>query len=77
LSELLVRLKADDLLVITADHGCDPTWPGTDHTREQVPVLVLGGDTSRAIGARSSFSDVAASTGAHLDIAGVAHGVAF
>jgi phosphopentomutase len=77
LPELLVRLKADDLLVITADHGCDPTWRGTDHTREQVPVLVLGGDTSREIGARASFSDVAASAGAHLDIAGVAHGVAF
>jgi phosphopentomutase len=77
LSEFLVRLKADDLLVITADHGCDPTWTGTDHTREQVPVLVLGGDKSRDIGARSSFSDVAATVGVHLNIAGVANGVAF
>jgi phosphopentomutase len=70
-------LQADDLLVITADHGCDPTWRGTDHTREQVPVLVLGGDESREVGARTSFSDVAASVGAHLNIAGVANGVAF
>jgi phosphopentomutase len=77
LSGLLIRLQADDLLVITADHGCDPTWRGTDHTREQVPVLVLGGDESREVGARTSFSDVAASVGAHLNIAGVANGVAF
>lgn len=37
--DLLARLKPSDLLIITADHGCDPTWPGTDHTRERVPVL--------------------------------------
>ena len=36
----LNRLEIDDLLIITADHGCDPTVPGTDHTRERVPVLV-------------------------------------
>jgi phosphopentomutase len=40
--ELVERLKSDDLLIITADHGCDPTWRGSDHTREQVPVLVAG-----------------------------------
>src|SRR5256885_10571727 len=66
--ELLRRLKSDDLLVVTADHGCDPTWAGTDHTREQVPVLVLGGDASRAIGARSSFADVGASVALHLEL---------
>ena len=68
LPELLRRLRGDDLLVITADHGCDPTWSGTDHTREQVPLLVLGGDTSRAIGARSSFADVGASVALHLEL---------
>lgn len=40
LGELLQDLKEDDLLMITADHGNDPTWTGTDHTREQVPLLV-------------------------------------
>jgi phosphopentomutase len=77
LAEFLARLKSDDLLVVTADHGCDPTWAGTDHTREQVPVLVLGGDSSRAIGARSSFADVGASVAAHLELPGILKGKAF
>jgi phosphopentomutase len=77
LPELLGRLKSSDLLIVTADHGCDPTWQGTDHTREQVPVLVLGGDNSRAIGARSSFADVGASVAAHLDLPGILKGIAF
>jgi phosphopentomutase len=77
LYELLPRLKADDLLIVTADHGCDPTWKGTDHTREQVPVLVLGGDRSREIGARSSFADVGASIAAHLGIESPLNGCAF
>jgi phosphopentomutase len=77
LIELLGRLKSGDLLVVTADHGCDPTWAGTDHTREQVPLLVLGGDASRAIGARSTFADVGASVAAHLDLPGTLKGHAF
>jgi phosphopentomutase len=63
---LIPRLRADDLMVITADHGNDPTWSGTDHTRERVPVLCHG------IGARAlghlAFADVAASIAAHLGI---------
>ena len=66
LSEILPRLRADDLLVVTADHGNDPTWIGTDHTRERVPVLMYG------IGARElgemSFADVGASVAAHLGV---------
>jgi phosphopentomutase len=77
LTELLGRLKSDDLLILTADHGCDPTWEGTDHTREQVPLLVVGGDTSRAIGARSSFADVGASVAVHLKVPGSLMGRAF
>jgi phosphopentomutase len=77
LPELLSRLKSDDLLIITADHGCDPIWKGTDHTREQVPVLVLGGDRTREVGARPSFSDVGASVAAHLKLGEVRNGRAF
>ena len=66
LSEILPRLRAEDLLVVTADHGNDPTWIGTDHTRERVPVLMHG------IGARElgemSFADVGASVAAHLGV---------
>ncbi|MCH7637811.1 MAG: phosphopentomutase, partial [Proteobacteria bacterium] len=43
LPELLELMRDDDILVICADHGCDPTWPGSDHTREHIPVLVYGG----------------------------------
>jgi hypothetical protein len=41
LPALIHRLRPDDLLIITADHGCDPTWHGTDHTGEQVPILAM------------------------------------
>nr|WP_249815148.1 MULTISPECIES: phosphopentomutase [unclassified Bradyrhizobium] len=58
LPQLLNRLRSDDLLIITADHGCDPTWPGTDHTREQVPVLVANARRSYRIGRRTGFADI-------------------
>jgi phosphopentomutase len=77
LPELLGQLRADDLLVITADHGCDPTWAGTDHTREQVPLLVVGGDTAQPIGARTSFADVGATFIAHLQVPGLLAGRGF
>jgi len=62
LKEVLNLLKPEDLLVITADHGCDPTTPSTDHSREYVPVLVYGEKIKKGIdlGVRKSFSDVAA-----------------
>lgn len=69
------ELRPGDLLVLTADHGNDPTWPGTDHTREQVPVLVAGAGTG-PIG-KVSFVDVAASVAAHLGIANRGPGRSF
>ncbi|WP_293572746.1 phosphopentomutase [Phaeobacter sp.] len=70
LAKLLPKLKAGDLLVLTADHGNDPSWPGTDHTREQVPVLMaLGGEGGSAgpLGALN-FADVAATVASHLGV---------
>ncbi len=64
LGALLPRLRADDLLIVTADHGNDPTWTGTDHTRERVPVIVAGAGTGE-IGL-CAFADVGASMAAHL-----------
>ncbi|MDQ3285760.1 MAG: hypothetical protein M3P92_08695 [Actinomycetota bacterium] len=64
--ELLQSLTQDDLLVITADHGNDPTFKGTDHTRERVPLLVAGGRVRRGLGIRASFADVGATTAAWL-----------
>jgi len=77
LPELLDVLKSDDLLVITADHGCDPSWSGTDHTREQVPVLVINGRRREPIGIRDSFADIAATVAQHLELAPTQHGRAF
>ncbi|MFN5827790.1 MAG: phosphopentomutase, partial [Rhodobacterales bacterium] len=62
----LARLHAGDIAVFTADHGNDPTWHGTDHTRERVPVLVAGAGKG-ALGL-VAFSDVAASIAAHLGV---------
>lgn len=62
LPKVLKAMNKDDLLIITADHGCDPTHPGTDHTREYVPLLVYGQDIKAGVnlGTRGSFADVAA-----------------
>jgi len=69
LPQLEAALDAGDLVVMTADHGCDPTWAGTDHTREQVPILAFGPSvTAGPIGRRSTFADVAATISAHLDL---------
>ncbi|APG46617.1 phosphopentomutase [Phaeobacter porticola] len=66
IAKLLPELRADDLLILTADHGNDPSWPGTDHTREQVPVLMAG----VGIGPLGcvGFADVAATVAAHLGV---------
>jgi phosphopentomutase len=63
-------MRTDDLVVITADHGCDPTWRGTDHTREQVPVLLFGPSIGPgSVGHRETFADVGAAISAHLGLA--------
>ena len=49
----------DDILILTADHGCDPTWTGTDHTREHIPVLVYGPKVKPgSLGHRETFADI-------------------
>ena len=68
LPELLEALTKEDLLIITADHGNDPTFRGTDHTRERVPLLVVGSGNPRVLGVRIGFSDVGASVAAWLGV---------
>ena len=67
LPELLDALTEDDLMIITADHGNDPTFKGTDHTRERVPLLVVGAEP-RDLGVSEGFSDVGATVAAWLDV---------
>ncbi len=66
IGKIIPRLRPDDLMILTADHGNDPTWVGTDHTRERVPVLVAGRG-SGPIG-QVAFADVAASVADHLGV---------
>jgi phosphopentomutase len=65
--ELLDALTEEDLMIITADHGNDPTFEGTDHTRERVPLLVVGA-APRDLGVSEGFSDVGATVAAWLDV---------
>ncbi|MES2741440.1 MAG: phosphopentomutase [Pseudomonadota bacterium] len=75
LPEFIASMKAGDLAVITADHGCDPTWPGSDHTREHIPMLFFGpGVAPRALGVSDSFSDIGQTLAHHLGVASLAHG---
>ncbi|MFP4004328.1 MAG: phosphopentomutase, partial [Alphaproteobacteria bacterium] len=78
LPELQNRLQADDIAVLTADHGCDPTWEGSDHTREFVPVLVFGPRVKPGfIGRRESFADVGQSLARIFGHAPLTAGTAF
>lgn len=78
LPEILPHIRDDDLLFITADHGNDPTYEGTDHTREQVPVLMFGRQVApRSLGRRASYADLGQSIAAFLDIAPLAYGESF
>lgn len=68
LPSLLSALRRDDLLIITADHGCDPTFRGTDHTREHVPILLSGSAVAPGAVGALGFADVGATAAAHLGL---------
>ena len=69
LPELLDMMKDDDILIICADHGCDPTWQGSDHTREHIPVLAYGaGAVAGSLGKRDTFADIGQSLAAFFNL---------
>ncbi|MEY2519892.1 MAG: phosphopentomutase [Verrucomicrobiota bacterium] len=68
LGEFIPKIRPEDLVIITADHGNDPTHSGTDHTREQVPLFVLHREESRDLGTRETFADVAATLAVFFDL---------
>ncbi len=74
LPEILAGLRQDDLLVISADHGNDPTWHGSEHTRERVPVLLTGPNIAPANLGQIAFADVGETIASHLGLAKGKHG---
>jgi len=75
---LRAAMKPGDVAIITADHGCDPTFPGSDHTREYIPVLAFGDSiTAGPIGRRTGFADIGQSLAGHLGLRALAHGISF
>jgi len=78
LPELIEIMKDDDIVVICADHGCDPTWQGTDHTREHIPVLVYGaGIPAGSLGKRESFADIGQSLSSFFGLSPMDYGESF
>jgi len=79
LAEVLPTLRPDDLLIVTADHGNDPSTPSTDHSREYVPLLVTGGRVRRNVdlGTRRSFADVGQTLAGVFGVGPIAHGTSF
>ncbi|HEU4845963.1 MAG TPA: phosphopentomutase [Burkholderiaceae bacterium] len=75
LPEFMARLQDGDLVVITADHGCDPTWTGSDHTREHIPMIFFGpGVQARALGISETFSDIGQTLAHHLGVKPLSNG---
>lgn len=78
LPEIVAALQPEDIVIIAADHGCDPTFPGTDHTREHIPVLAFGpGLKGQFIGRRDSFADIGQTIAEYLEISPLKHGLSF
>ncbi|CAN7145344.1 phosphopentomutase [Pararhizobium sp. LjRoot235] len=78
LPDLDRKLKPGDIVILTADHGCDPTWRGTDHTRERVPVLAFGpGIRTRSIGVLPGFAGIGETVAKHLGVEPGLHGRSF
>jgi phosphopentomutase len=77
LPDFIAKLKEGDLVVITADHGCDPTWAGSDHTREHIPMLFFGpAAPARELPVSDTFADIGATLAHHLGVQPLANGTA-
>lgn len=79
LKDLLPRLRDDDLLIVTADHGNDPTTPSTDHSREHVPLLVTGPRVKNGVnlGTRETFADLGQTVADNFGVGPMKHGTSF
>lgn len=78
LPEFMAQMADDDLLVLTADHGCDPSWPGSDHTREHIPVIFYSPSMQGGfVGKRETFADIGQSIATYLNLPALAYGKSF
>jgi phosphopentomutase len=78
LPALLAQLREGDVAILSADHGCDPTWPGSDHTREYIPVLACGpGVAAGSLGRRATFADIGQSLAGHFGLPAMDYGTGF
>ncbi len=78
LPEIIDLMGEGDLLILCADHGCDPTWLGSDHTREHIPVLAYGaGIAPGSLGRRDTFADIGQSLAKHFGLSPMDYGVSF
>ena len=79
LPEIIENLKQDDILIITADHGCDPSTPSTDHSREYIPVIVYGKSLKSNIdlGIRKTYADISATVLDYFDLENLKYGTSF
>ncbi|TFW32439.1 phosphopentomutase [Massilia horti] len=77
LPEFIAKMKEGDIAVITADHGCDPSWNGSDHTREHIPMIFFGpAVTPRELPISNTFSDIGATLAKHLGVKPLSNGTA-
>lgn len=77
LPEIMAKMRPDDILYLTADHGCDPAWPGSDHTRERVPVVMYGQNVpAGSVGIRDTFADIGQTVAKQLGLSPMEYGVA-
>ncbi|MGB5165929.1 MAG: phosphopentomutase [Woeseiaceae bacterium] len=78
LPEIMELMREDDVLLLTADHGCDPTWPGSDHTREHIPVIAYGdGVKAGSLGKRETFADIGQSLATFFKLEPMDYGSSF
>lgn len=77
LPEFIAKLKEGDMVVVTADHGCDPSWPGSDHTREHIPMIFFGPAVKpQELPISDTFSDIGATLAKHLGVKPLSNGTA-
>jgi phosphopentomutase len=75
LPELMAQVKEGDILILTADHGCDPSWEGTEHTREHIPVLIYGpGVKPGSLGYRETFADIGQTVANYFGLSDMEYG---